>query len=67
MRQYLTGFWLERSQSETEALILHQDYMARIEHVDEQYGDCKKGQGSLTEMGNISSIWHAQYHCETSP
>ena len=53
MRQYLTGFWLERSESETEALILHQDYMARIEHVDEQYGDCKKGQGSLTEMGNI--------------
>lgn len=53
MRQYLTGFWLERSQSESEALALHRDYMARIEHVDEQYGDCKKGQGSLTEMGNI--------------
>lgn len=53
MRQYLTGFWLERSQNEREALALHQDYMARIEHVDEQYGDCKKGQGSLTEMGNI--------------
>ena len=53
MRQYLTGFWLERSQNEAEALALHRDYMARIEHVDEQYGDCKKGQGSLTEMGNI--------------
>ena len=53
MRQYLTGFWLERGQSEAEALALHQDYMARIDHVDEQYGDCKKGQGSLTEMGNI--------------
>jgi GWxTD domain-containing protein len=53
MRQYLTGFWLERSQNEKEALALHRDYMARIEHVDEQYGDCKKGQGSLTEMGNI--------------
>ena len=53
MRQYITGFWLESSQSEAEALALHRDYMARIQHVDEQYGDCKKGQGSLTEMGNI--------------
>ena len=53
MRQYLTGFWLERGQSELEALALHQDYIARLQHVDEQYGDCKKGQGSLTEMGNI--------------
>ena len=53
MRQYITGFWIERGQTEMEALALHQDYMARIKHVDEQYGDCKKGQGSLTEMGNI--------------
>ena len=53
MRQYLTGFWLERGQNERAALALHRDYMARIAHVDELYGDCKKGQGSLTEMGNI--------------
>ena len=53
MKQYLTGFWLERSSSMAEADARHTQYAQRIAYVDEMYGDCKYGQGSLTEMGNI--------------
>lgn len=54
MQQYLTGFWLDRSSfSVPEAEARHRQYAERIAHVDENYGDCKRGQGSLTEMGNI--------------
>ena len=53
MRQYLTGFWVERSASFPEAEARHRQYCERIAHVNEQYGACKYGQGSLTEMGNI--------------
>ena len=27
--------------------------MDRVAYVNEMYGDCKQGQGSMTEMGNI--------------
>lgn len=53
IHQYLTGFWLERSASVAEAEARHVQYTQRIEFVDAAYGDCKYGQGSLTEMGNI--------------
>ena len=53
MQQYLTSFWLERSTSFGEAVAQHEEYCSRIEYVDAQFGDCKNGQGSLTEMGNI--------------
>ena len=54
MQQYLTGFWLDRSSfSAPEAEARHVQYMERIAFVDEAFGDCKRGQGSLTEMGNI--------------
>ena len=53
MTQYLTAFWLGRAASFQEADGLHVNYVDRIRHVDEAYGNCKSGQGSLTEMGNI--------------
>jgi GWxTD domain-containing protein len=53
MRRYLTGFWLERSANAAEADARHRQYIERISFVDATYGDCKYGQGSLTEMGNI--------------
>ena len=54
MQQYLTGFWLDRSSfSAPQAAARHVQYMERIAYVDETYGECKRGQGSLTEMGNI--------------
>jgi GWxTD domain-containing protein len=53
MQQYISGFWLERSQSVAEAEGLHLQYLDRIAFVDDAYGDCKQGQGSQTEMGNI--------------
>lgn len=53
IRQYLTGFWMERSASPADAEAKHVQYSNRIAFVDEAYGDCKYGQGSLTEMGNI--------------
>tara|TARA_B110000003_G_scaffold21860_4_gene21149 strand:+ start:7718 stop:9181 length:1464 start_codon:yes stop_codon:yes gene_type:complete len=53
MQQYISGFWLERSNSVAEAQALHQQYLGRIAFVDGAYGDCKQGQGSQTEMGNI--------------
>jgi len=54
MQQYLTGFWLDRSSfSVPEAEARHKQYAERIAYVDETFGDCKRGQGSLTEMGNI--------------
>ena len=53
IHQYLTSFWLERGQSNEEASRLHAQYCDRIAFVDENFGDCKYGQGSLTEMGNI--------------
>ena len=52
IHQYLTSFWLERGQS-NEGFRLHAQYCDRIAFVDENFGDCKYGQGSLTEMGNI--------------
>ena len=53
MQQYISGFWLERSQSAAEAEARHLQYLDRIAFVDDAYGDCKQGQGSQTEMGNI--------------
>ena len=53
MRSYISGFWLERSSSLAEADARHRQFMARVAYVDEMYGDCKQGQGSMTEMGNI--------------
>ncbi|MGB1481519.1 MAG: GWxTD domain-containing protein [Flavobacteriales bacterium] len=53
MKRYLTGFWMERSSSVAEADARHRQYMERISFVDEMYGECKYGQGSLTEMGNV--------------
>ncbi len=53
MMQYLTAFWLGRAANFQEADGLHVNYVDRIHHVDEAFGSCKSGQGSLTEMGNI--------------
>jgi GWxTD domain-containing protein len=53
MKQYVTGFWLEQSTSLAEAHARHVQHADRIAFVDEAYGDCKDGRGSLTEMGNI--------------
>ena len=53
MKRYLTGFWMERSSSVAEADARHRQHVERISFVDEMYGDCKYGQGSLTEMGNV--------------
>ncbi|HCL45753.1 MAG TPA: hypothetical protein DHW55_00710, partial [Flavobacteriales bacterium] len=47
------GFWMDRSSSVPEAEAMLAQYLDRIAHVDEKYGQCKYGQGSLTEMGNI--------------
>jgi len=53
MKQYVTGFWLERSASLAEAHARHVQHADRIAYVNEAYGGCKDGRGSLTEMGNI--------------
>lgn len=53
MIQYLTGFWVNRTGDFAQADARHADFLTRIQHVDEAYGACRKGQGSLTEMGNI--------------
>lgn len=53
MKQYLSGFWLDRSASVPEAEAKLAQYIERIAFVDDKYGQCKYGQGSLTEMGNI--------------
>ena len=53
MQQYLTAFWLDRCADVTCANRQHEEYMDRIAVVDEAYGSCKSGQGSLTEMGNV--------------
>ena len=53
MVQYLTGFWMNRTGDFAQAEARHADFLTRIQHVDEAYGACRKGQGSLTEMGNI--------------
>ena len=53
MIQYLTGFWMNRTGDFAQAEARHADFLTRIQHVDEAYGACRKGQGSLTEMGNI--------------
>ena len=53
MKRYISGFWMDRSSSVPEAEAMLAQYLDRIAHVDEKYGQCKYGQGSLTEMGNI--------------
>ena len=53
MKSYVSGFWLERSRSVAEAEARHRQFMDRVDFVNEMYGDCKQGQGSMTEMGNI--------------
>ncbi|HAI00995.1 MAG TPA: hypothetical protein DCL98_05775 [Flavobacteriales bacterium] len=53
MKSYVSGFWLERSRSLAEADARHRQFMGRVAYVNEMYGDCKQGQGSMTEMGNI--------------
>ena len=53
MKSYVSGFWLERSRSLAEADARHRQFMDRVAYVNEMYGDCKQGQGSMTEMGNI--------------
>ena len=44
---------MERSASLAEAHARHVQHADRIAYVNEAYGDCKDGRGSLTEMGNI--------------
>ena len=53
MKRYISGFWMDRSSSVPESEAMLAQYLERIAHVDEKYGQCKYGQGSLTEMGNI--------------
>jgi len=53
MKRYISGFWMDRSTSVREAEAMLAQYIERIAYVDEKYGQCKYGQGSLTEMGNI--------------
>ena len=53
MKLYVSGFWLERSSSLAEADARHRQFLERVAYVNEMYGDCKQGQGSMTEMGNI--------------
>ena len=53
MKSYVSGFWLERSSSLAEADARHRQFLERVAYVNEMYGDCKQGQGSMTEMGNI--------------
>ena len=53
MKSYISGFWLDRSISLAEADARHRQFMERVAYVNEMYGDCKQGQGSMTEMGNI--------------
>ena len=53
MKRYISGFWMDRSTSVHEAEAMLAQYLDRIAYVDEKYGQCKYGQGSLTEMGNI--------------
>ena len=53
MKRYISGFWMDRSTSVPEAEAMLAQYLERIAYVDEKYGQCKYGQGSLTEMGNI--------------
>ena len=53
IQSYLTGFWIRRCESFEQADLKHRQYLERIAFVDEHFGECKKGQGSLTEMGNI--------------
>lgn len=53
IQQYLTSFWLERGGGMAEAESMHLQYMDRIAFVNSEYGACKQGVGSLTEMGNI--------------
>ena len=53
MKRYISGFWMDRSSSIPEAEAMLAQYLERIAYVDAKYGQCKYGQGSLTEMGNI--------------
>ncbi|MDA0729022.1 MAG: GWxTD domain-containing protein [Bacteroidetes bacterium] len=53
IQQYLTSFWLERGGGMAEAEAMHVQYMERIALVNSEYGACKQGVGSMTEMGNI--------------
>lgn len=53
IQNYLTAFWLERGGSLAAAESLHVEYLGRIATVNQRYGACKQGVGSMTEMGNI--------------
>jgi GWxTD domain-containing protein len=53
IQNYLTAFWLERGGSLAAAESLHVEYLGRIATVNQRYGACIQGVGSMTEMGDI--------------